>query len=687
MHTRLNTQTPKTLVCIELPRQIGSAFKALKKKGISNYRILALTPHAEYALEKLGHESLRPENYHSEEDINDVGLKDVSVLNEFCDFVDESLEKRWEILSENEIFPAHLSWYNLKIMFNSVSIPTFIFKRVLEHEQPQQVLFFGTRPRPVGRDLTFTRESVWSAVIPEACKEAGITAEPLGHDTDPIVLTRCPGAQFSGTRQKLKNLAKFTLGPTGTAVWRASKLKATTILSKQRYSSAGQTISSRPTLLTLERSYSLRHVLNHIDVEGSFNVLHWNIGQAQLHHFANGKDQQPVDMESPDLPSREFLESHGRRLWSEIMDSTQLRGFLRFWGVDVYSVLERRLQRFFEINVPEIVSYYLRARSLLKKVRPTAVLAAPMGDHRRHAVALASKIEKIPFIVYQHGSSRGYVQMESADSEVTEQNDLRSADYVFCFGEGDVQYHQNHANATAEIFAIGSAALDQLRGPVSPGKRAELLSRFGLSADKRTVMYVPNSMDGSVRVAPYRLPSPSSNFQVQQRFLDAFAEFPNVQFILKLHETETNPCSPIAQVVLDRRLDNCRVITEPFTSVMSMADMFITDSPPSTAFLEMLTTDRPVLVCGSLLTQRWVPGKWHPSVLDMWKERVVYSEDLDEFLDLLRRYLREDKFQAVETYDTLLRLFGTHLDDGNSALRAHDFIASLVDQPVALGST
>ena len=66
--------------------------------------------------------------------------------------------------------------------------------------------------------------------------------------------------------------------------------------------------------------------------------------------------------------------------------------------------------------------------------------------------------------------------------------------------------------------------------------------------------------------------------------------------------------------------------------------------------------------------------------LEMWRERVAYAEDLEEFLELLRTYLREERFQPVHSSNTLLKLFGTHLDDGNSTTRAHAFLRSLAYQ-------
>jgi hypothetical protein len=135
-------------------------------------------------------------------------------------------------------------------------------------------------------------------------------------------------------------------------------------------------------------------------------------------------------------------------------------------------------------------------------------------------------------------------------------------------------------------------------------------------------------------------------------------------------------------VVKDWRLKNCMVVDEPFTSLLPLADMFVTDYP-ATSFLEMLTTDRPILCCGYQLPWPWTPGKWHPSVLEMWRERVVYADDLEEFLELLRTHLREERFQPVGNNNALLKLFGTHLDDGCSAQRAHAFLESLAAERTA----
>ena len=126
---------------------------------------------------------------------------------------------------------------------------------------------------------------------------------------------------------------------------------------------------------------------------------------------------------------------------------------------------------------------------------------------------------------------------------------------------------------------------------------------------------------------------------------------------------------------MDSKPKNCIAISESFQSVLPMADMFMTDYP-STTFLEMLTTDRPILFCGYELTWPWADD-WHPSNQEMWSERVAYADGLDEYLGLMRTYFREERFQPVESTNTLLKMFGTHLDDGKSVERAYEFLESL----------
>ena len=669
------SEVTKTLVCIELPSQIQIALKEVQQRDSSHTLLLALTPQVEYALEKRGLACCRPEDYHCEEDITSVGLEDLATLEKFCDAVDDFVQSRWDILREHGIRPAKLNWYYLKNLFNSVSIRAFIMRRILEVERPQQILYFGTQEEPVGRELWFMRESVWSRTVPLASSALNIPCESLGDDTDPRALNRCPGFRAGELNIEFKKLGRRLLGPEGVRRMKTGYRGVKILYQRLRSPRRNGQLSIRPTILALESTFSLEHLLCQIESQGSFNTLRWNVQPVQSPYFLDHAMIFKNWLAPSGLLSRPALREKSKRLGEEMRSIPAFRSFFQFSAIDCFPALERRLVRFFEVDLPELVYTYLNARALLRAERPIAVLAATMGDYGRQAVALAARNENIPFVVYRHGDSGGHMEMEIGVHPINETIELLLPHYVLVFGEGDVKYFNNSERRIARIVPVGSAVLDHLKKPSARNTGAKLRRKFGLSPDKKLVVYALTDMEGNIRIAPYRGRSPSLTYQIQRKLLEVFSEFPHIQFVLKLHVPPGHPCSPIAQEVKDRRLVNCVTMTEPLTSLLPMADMFITDYP-TTSFLEMLTTDRPILVCGYQLPRRWA-ADWHPSVLEMWKERVVYADDLEEFLELLRVHLKEERFQPVQSANTLLKLFGTHLDDGQSVHRAHVFLESL----------
>ena len=665
------------LVCMELPAQVPVALEAVRHLSISHYSLIALTPHVEYALDKMGQIYRRPEDYHSEEDINGVGLEDMATLEQFCDAVDGYLQDRWDLLKEHGIEPARMNWYFLKDFFNSVSIRAFITRRIMESEAPSQVLYFGTRPEPVPRQLFFIHESVWSRLIPIVSDALGIPCNTIGGDTDPSVLNVRPDARRRPLKAQVRDLGRQLLGPKGLHLLRGGvhtiKLAGQmglSVLPRDRR-------KSRPTVLALNDGYSVGHLIERIRVKGDFNVLLWDVRRSRPPVYLNSSSIPKGGLKSDGLPSRDVLWERGKQLWAEIKLMPELGRFLRFSGINCYSVVQGRLQHYFEHAIPGSVDTFLRARSLIKEERPFVVLDASATWFEIRAVALAARKEGVPFVVYEHGVTGAHVMMESWLFSLYEETEIRPADYVFVYGWGDVRYLEKSKWAKeGQIIPVGSAVLDETKKRLSTSSRYKLHRRWGLDPGKRTVMYVPTGMDGNIRPAPYRGRSPSRMFRLEQSILEVFNEFPDTQFVVKLPHTPFTPTSPTAQLVRDQQLKNVSVMTEPFLSLLPMGDMFITDYP-ALPLMEMLTTDRPILMCGYLQPWPWAPGKWHPSVLDMYKERIAYADGLEEFLEMLRTYLKEERFQPVRSENTLLKLFGTHLDDGKSVDRAYAFLEPL----------
>lgn len=676
----------KTLVFVELPNQINAALRAVRRRRILDYTLVALTPHVEYELEKIGHPYRRPEDYHSEEDINSIGLEDFSYLDRFCTTVDSFLQARWDFLREQNIRPARWNWYYLKNLTNTLSIRSFILRRIFENEKPQLVFYFGTREEKVNRNLSFTNESAWSRMIALGSNSFSISTEIVAKQTNPSAINAYSDVHQPGSQNTFKKTMRRLLSPEVIRLIRSNYTRAK--LLKRRFTSAfrGKKHRSHPTVMVLDTRYNLQHLIAEIEIRDSFGVFYWDVINRFPPIYLNSPGTRTNAQANGPVFSTDRPLIKDKDLWAAVNEILKQSDLTHLSGIDCFPALERRLKYFFEVTIPQMVNTYIEARTLLQNQACFAVLAAVMGDSAHQAVAAAAKKENVPFIVSRHGDSAGHVwtncnptYAHARSLMYVGHNELRVADYVLAFGEGDVKFLESTQGATAKIVAVGSSALDCLKAPAVRPDKESLALKYGLRIDKKTVLYVPTSMEGNMRIAPYRSRSPSRAFYIEKQFVDVFAEFPNIQFVVKLHCSASEPCSPIAQLIRDRHLENCVISTEPFVSMIPMADMFITDYP-STTFFEMLTTDRPILVCGHDLPKKFNPEKWHPSNLDMWKERVVYADDLDEFLNLFRTHLKEERFQAVRSEDTLLRLFGTHLNDCKSAERAHAFLENLATQ-------
>lgn len=668
-----------TLVCIELPGQIQHAMKVLRQREITQYSILALTPHVGYALEKMGLPYHSPEDYHTEDEINNVGLEDLSKVERFCTMLDQNLLDRWELLKEHRINPANLSWYQIKTLFNSVSIRAFIGRRVIESETPKEVIYFETDPELVSEDLFFVHESAWSSTIPAVCAALDVACHSIKVKTDPAVLNTQPKGRSQSFKSKLKHLVRRNLGDKRVDSLRGSIHTTRNFVQASVSAFRRGNYTSRSTVLFTATGYSVGKLLQHVRNKNEFNVLYWDPQKSQAPAYINPSMAPKVRHYENDQPSCGPLEQRGKQVWSQLELLSDFKAMFCFSGVDCYSVVQSRLKRLVELSIPEMVRSFFVARSLAQTERPFAMVEAVAAGGKIQAAALAAKQAGIPIVVYRHGSSSGFTKMETAVHDVIEHVELEQADHVLALGEGEVEYLEKRNPTNTQIIPIGSAVLDTLRNGRPTATRDTLHRRFGLDPSKRTVIYVPTMMHGNIRVTPYANPSPTRMFELQRRIVELFEEFPDVQLVAKLPPSNQHPTSPIVRVIQDRGWKNVAVITEPFLSVLGMADMFITDFP-STPFVEMLTTDKPILVCGQDFPTPWAPGVWHPSVLEMWKERVAYADDLEGFLDMVRSFIREDRFQPVNSNNTMLKLFGTHLDDGKSVERAYEFLRSLAHQ-------
>jgi hypothetical protein len=152
--------------------------------------------------------------------------------------------------------------------------------------------------------------------------------------------------------------------------------------------------------------------------------------------------------------------------------------------------------------------------------------------------------------------------------------------------------------------------------------------------------------------------------ELQVALVDAAREFPRCRFTFKAFPFPGQAAVP-AVLLAQKGGSNCRVAMRSLRRLIERADLIVL-SFASTALLEALTTDRQILV---LVDPRFV--LMHPDALAALKRRAHVAESPADFIATYRRLLADGNFSRLSSPDdAFLRDYGTHLDDGQSAIRA-----------------
>ena len=652
-----------TLVFVELPRQIDTLLTVLRQRNIVNYKIVALTPHVEYELEKRALPCKCPEDYYSESELNLIGLNDLKTLDHFSSLMNQRVKNHFTLFKNPNIDTATLSWYTLKILFNSISVRAFVLSNILTQENPDNILYFDTLPEPIENNLYFSHESAWSRTIHAGCLSRNISYESLGDDTDPTELQHKPTKRTSspkGIKHIIRRIVPKNLIPYVYEINNAIRLIMWLIQ---------KNFNNTPTVLVLEKAYSLQLLTKHPNARKKFNFLYWNGQHDTLFFYLIAITSFALHRAKSETKNISMFQMRGATLWQQCKNDPNISSVFNFSDINCIDILNSRLEKFCTDIISQISITYDKTTYINRHINPQAIIAATMGSYITQTISISASQQQVPFVVYRHGDCGAHVMMESMPHPVIDRIEMQSADYVLTFGNGDVQYLEKGDHNRAKAISVGSAILDELKlkSRISPSQ--QITKRLGLDPNKRIVVYVPTTMDGNIRIVPYRSQSPSRRFFIEREIISTFSKHPHIQFIIKLPVIPNYPFSPSAGWLEDLQLENCFIVTEPFMNIIPIADMFITDYT-STNFLEMLTTTAPILVCGHEFPLPWNSDTWHPSILPMWKDRVEYYDDINEFKEQLDFKLTSMNFDRICCNNTMLELFGTHLNDGHSLDRA-----------------
>lgn len=637
-----------TLLIAEHPGHL----QALRANGLLDRpgtRLLAATAQVRYACERAGVPSVCPEEFYRERGLDEAGAWVVTLLDELERRLDPLLIEQFPALRRLEgAGPVGLAWWELHRLLSPYAASLYVLKRVLDAVRPDRIVCFAGLPERTYL-FDYPVRSSWPPILHLLGQGAGMEVVEHPEPPGPTATQQGAASSLAGTWiGRLRGQGRLGLR----------------LLRWLRGGCRGANHRAAPLLVLGATGGDLNALVEEAASKGSWPIWAWDWSGPPVRIFP------PPFRRLPPATSAAPGNSIGP-FWSCIAAERWYGEATIYEGVCLGPVLAKDLSRFCERQVNGLAQTLVQAEDVLERLHPGAVLTA-YGHRREHVVQRLAALRGIPTMEYNHGAGMMASCMAAAGSPLAFHRGWRWADHVLAQGDGVRDYMERWHQAGGKTIPVGSAHLDRVKAAVRrPGARRRALVTLDLDGTRPIVVYVPSVSEGVVRFPPHRARSSGRQWQLEERVLAAAAACPDIQFVIKAYPWCDFPAdrTPLEEAIADRGYRNCRVVRQtPLEEVLAAADFFVADCP-SLLFFEMLTTVRPVALCGWEMPWPFTRSQWHPDSVPMWRDRVHYLETLEDIDKTLPGLFRRLPLPSA-TDESLLRAFGTHRSDGRSAERA-----------------
>lgn len=632
----------ETLIFVEFPEQIRTALRAARRS--EPHHLIALSPHAEYALERQNLSFSRPEDYYDLSELEELGFENFSKAENFTSYVDAFLQQEIPLFAQSALRPAWFHFFWWKRLFDGVTLRLFEIKNLLINREPKEVIYLD--PGKDSFDEWFpwrSEESVYSRVIQHLCQEEKISSKRLPFSYKRITSTKqydATKARLLGKRSLIDSVRRRLVGLCQNLGRRETEIPTTHL----------------PAILFQGSSSNLEPVIRRLSREAEVWLCSGNnpFGVAQepprcLTHSNGLWNSFPRQKNGSELEIGRLIEC-----WRKLQKDGGFRKFFEFDRWDWFDLVATRVEDFFLNTCRKTYETYRDARCWIEKIRPKVFVAHSLAYYQARAVAHAARQNSVPVAVIPHGP------FGQADVPMVRYEDPPFADYLLAYGEGMANYLNRYGRDGARPIVAGSPRLDSL--PEESLDRGDLCRVLKIDPQRKVAIYVMNNLDGNTRYLSCRQCSDSRSFQIQRRIVEVFRNHAEVQLIVKGHPARNLPSSPIVDYIRDQKLSNSTYIASVgFSRLLTLADAFVFDYA-ATALLEAMTTDTPIYLFNDFL-------RFEPEALEVLKRRTIFHNDLEEFCGHLEKDLVEGTcFEKRLTDKGYLRLYGSP-DDGSKSVQ------------------
>ncbi len=629
-----------SLVVVENPLDTWN----LLARPLDQRSIVALTPHAAYALEKTGAAFTTVESATDIREIEDRGIHNFARVESFCDAIDRAVQSCLPVARQGHLRPASSMFFFMKILFDSVSLRLAELQPVIKEKRPHRVSLCRPQNSTYDERLFWYDESAYSRVV-QLLSEMSDT--PVD-EVDPVSESDSSHGPWRRHQNGLKARSRRALVRAKVTLCGL----ATVLRGSCRFG-----VDRTQRIVFGTRGYGLDGVVSFLLRNSHASPWIW-----EEHTTPYPIREWPIPTtRNGTLPPTAPHVDACARAWEILERDRRFRDIFRDDEITWFGLVEPRLRSFVCESIPKYASAYLEAKRQLKQIRPIAFVPGMTISLWSRAVCAAARTLGIPVVGIHHG------EIGTHHLPIFYYTDLSVADWYLVGGKGVARYIERHYPESTKTRVVGLPMLDQLSS--SRQNRNAIAGALGLDPTRRVVVYNMTTLDGNYRYATGRQPPDGRQFEIHRRMLDLFVRFPKVQFVFKAHPARGARASPIETVISDQKPSNCTVVwKQSFVDLLGLADAFVIDCP-STSLLQMASTDTPIYIFND-----WF--QWEPEAVEAIRKRAFLYENLDEFCSSFARDLATGAcFARQKTDRSLWKMYAVD-EDNKAARRIGTFLLS-----------
>lgn len=340
-------------------------------------------------------------------------------------------------------------------------------------------------------------------------------------------------------------------------------------------------------------------------------------------------------------------------LWQKLLADKSFSGFFCHEETSYFRLVKEPLAAYIKSALPRALCDYDHFRQALSRLDIQFLLTGSLNlGLVNRCRMLALQANGAPLITYTEGAGYG-----SIISPIYDSTEVLDGDVMLCYGSGNSEYYEDMGTAKKIIIPVGSAHQEAVYRRLRDHDSPTLI---------RTVMYVGTFVQDNVMHCPNNGLVSTYYLATQIKIFHLLASLPSDTRVIAKPNPHDIYTPALLRLAEFRRI---QIETRRFEKVMPGVDLFILDFP-STVLLSCIATSAYVFV----LAEAGVTG-FTQKQKERLEKRAYLFEDFDSLASAVREIaICTEKF-PLRLDDSYMMAYSLYRPDGSSAERAAGALA------------